>query len=44
MWSMTNTFAIPWLKKDYPEIIEQYAAAFRKVAEHADELLEKAGV
>ena len=39
LWSMTNTFAIPWIKKDYPEIIEQHAAAFRKVAEHAEELV-----
>jgi len=39
MWSIDNTFSIPWFKKDYPELIEQYAAAFRKVAEHADELL-----
>jgi len=31
-------FTIPWFKHDRPEIIEQYAAAFRKVAEHADEL------
>jgi len=32
-------FGIPWFKKDYPEIIEEYAAAFRKVAENADALL-----
>jgi dTDP-4-amino-4,6-dideoxygalactose transaminase len=37
--TLTTTFAIPWFKKDYPELIEQHAAAFRKVAEHADELL-----
>ncbi|MCD4699379.1 MAG: DegT/DnrJ/EryC1/StrS family aminotransferase, partial [Phycisphaerae bacterium] len=35
-----RSFAIPWFKHDRPEIIEEYAAAFRKVAEHADELLE----
>jgi len=29
---------IPWLKKDRPELIEQYAAAYRKVAENADQL------
>ncbi|MBT3380905.1 MAG: DegT/DnrJ/EryC1/StrS family aminotransferase [Lentisphaerae bacterium] len=29
---------VPWFKHDRPEIIEQYAAAYRKVAEHADEL------
>jgi len=34
-------YGIPWFKKDYPEIIEQHANAFRKAAEHADELLEK---
>jgi len=33
-------YGIPWFKHDRPEIIEQYAAAFRKAAEHADELLE----
>lgn len=33
-------FSIPWFKHDHPEIIEEYAAAFRKVAEHADELAE----
>ncbi len=44
--SQTNTFTIPWFKKYRPQLIAQYAAAFRKVAEHADELLapEKAGV
>ncbi|MHB9026359.1 MAG: DegT/DnrJ/EryC1/StrS family aminotransferase [Armatimonadota bacterium] len=31
-------FSIPWFKHDRPEQIEAYAAAFRKVAEHADEL------
>ncbi len=34
-------FAIPWFKHDRPEIIEEYAAAFGKVAEHADELLKE---
>jgi len=29
-------FGIPWFKHDRPEIIEPYAAAFRKVAENAD--------
>ena len=33
-------FSIPWFKYDRPEMIEEYASAFRKVAEHADELLE----
>ncbi len=31
-------FGVPWFKHDYPEIIEQFAAAHRKVAEHAGEL------
>lgn len=31
-------FGIPWFKHDRPEIIEQYAEAYRKVAEHAEEL------
>ena len=31
-------FGIPWFKHDNPEIIAEYAAAYRKVAEHADEL------
>lgn len=29
---------VPWFKHDCPEIIEQYATAYRKAAEHADEL------
>ena len=32
-------FSIPWFKHDDPQIIEQYAAAYRKVARQADELL-----
>lgn len=31
-------YGIPWFKHDRPAIIKQYAAAYRKVAEHADEL------
>jgi dTDP-4-amino-4,6-dideoxygalactose transaminase len=31
-------FSIPWFKHDRPELIEQYAQAFRKVALHADEV------
>jgi dTDP-4-amino-4,6-dideoxygalactose transaminase len=31
-------YSIPWFKKDKPELIAAYAQAFRKVAEHADEL------
>jgi dTDP-4-amino-4,6-dideoxygalactose transaminase len=34
-------FGIPWFKKDRPEVIKQYAAAFRKVAQNAEQLLEK---
>lgn len=34
-----HTYAIPWFKHDRPDIIEGHAAAYRKVAEHADELL-----
>jgi len=41
--SVRTTCAVPWFKKDRPELIEQHAAAFRKVAEHADELLAKKG-
>lgn len=33
-------FAVPWFKKHRPEIIEQHAAAFRRVAENHDELSE----
>jgi len=36
-------FGIPWFKHDRAEIIEQYAAAYRKVAEHANELAEATG-
>jgi hypothetical protein len=32
------TFGIPWFKHDRPDRIAAYAAAYRKVAEHADEL------
>ncbi len=31
-------FGVPWFKHDRPEIIEQYAMAYRKVAERAAEL------
>ncbi|MHC4873023.1 MAG: DegT/DnrJ/EryC1/StrS aminotransferase family protein [Planctomycetota bacterium] len=31
-------YYIPWFKHNRPEIIDEYAAAFRKVAENADEL------
>jgi perosamine synthetase len=34
-----RTFSIPWFKHYRPEIIEQYAAAFRKVAEGFEELI-----
>lgn len=32
-------FSVPWFKKYKPEIIEQYASAFRKVSENYKELL-----
>lgn len=35
----TMTYSIPWFKHYRPEIIEQYANAFRKVAENYKELL-----
>jgi dTDP-4-amino-4,6-dideoxygalactose transaminase len=35
----TMTYSIPWFKHYRPEVIEQYAAAFRKVAENYKELL-----
>jgi len=31
-------FGVPWFKHDRPDLIEPYAAAYRKVAKHADEL------
>ena len=34
-----RVFTVPWFKWDRPEQIEEYAAAFRKVAEHAPQLL-----
>ena len=35
-----RTYSIPWLKHYRPEVIEEYANAFRKVAEHHRDLLE----
>jgi hypothetical protein len=35
-----RTYTIPWFKHYRPEAIEQYAAAYRKVAERFDELIE----
>jgi len=32
-------FSVPWFKHDRPEVIAAYAAAYRKVAERAGELL-----
>lgn len=32
-------YSIPWFKRDRPQIIEEHALAFRKVAEQADRLL-----
>jgi len=34
-----RTFAVPWFKKFYPDIIEEYANAFRKIVENYKELL-----
>ncbi|MFH2067975.1 MAG: DegT/DnrJ/EryC1/StrS family aminotransferase [Candidatus Omnitrophota bacterium] len=34
-----TVFRIPWFKRYYPKIINEYAAAFRKVAENYRELL-----
>ena len=34
-----RTYRIPWFKRHYPELIEQYANAFKKVAENHKELL-----
>lgn len=36
----TRVFFAPWFKRHYPEIIEEYAGAFRKVIENYKELLE----
>jgi hypothetical protein len=33
-------FSVPWFKRYRPRHIERYAAAFRKVAEGADQLLD----
>jgi len=33
------SYSIPWFKHDRPAIIKAYAQAYRKVAEHADQLL-----
>ncbi|NUQ01534.1 MAG: DegT/DnrJ/EryC1/StrS family aminotransferase [Armatimonadetes bacterium] len=35
----SRCYGIPWFKHYRPAIIEEYALAFRKAAEHADELL-----
>jgi dTDP-4-amino-4,6-dideoxygalactose transaminase len=32
------SFGVPWFKHDWAQSIEQYAAAYRKVAENADQL------
>src|SRR5437868_7094704 len=36
---LERIYGIPWFKHYRPQIIEEHALAFRKVAEHADELL-----
>lgn len=35
---LDRIFGIPWFKHDWPEAVEQYAIAFRKVALQADKL------
>ena len=35
-----RTYSIPWFKKFRPDIIEEYASAYRKAAENYEELLE----
>jgi len=35
-----RVFSVPWFKHDRPEVITQYAEAFRKVAARAESLLE----
>ncbi|MBN2584014.1 MAG: DegT/DnrJ/EryC1/StrS family aminotransferase [Planctomycetes bacterium] len=37
-----RVYKVPWLKHDRAQLIGKIAGAFRKVAEHADQLLEKA--
>ena len=34
-----TVYGVPWFRKNRPRLIRQYAAAFRKAAEHAEELL-----
>ncbi len=34
------SYGIPWFKRDRPAIIKSYAKAYRKVAEHADQLMD----
>ena len=36
-------YSIPWFKHHRPQIIEEHAAAFRKVCENADEILQHFG-
>lgn len=38
---MERTFSIPWFKRFRPQIIDQYVEAFKKVAQHAGELIEE---
>ena len=39
-----TVFSVPWFKHDRPELIGEYAQAFRKVASHAGRLREMARV
>ena len=36
----SRTYSIPWFKKFRPQVIEEYATAYRKAAESYEELLE----
>ena len=36
-----RVFSVPWFKHCRPEVIDQHVAAYRKVAEHAGELLKE---
>jgi len=39
----SECYSIPWFKHYRPQVIEEHAKAFRKVAENADKLIEKFG-
>jgi hypothetical protein len=37
-----TVYGVPWFKHHRPEIIAEYAAAYRKAAENAEQLMEEA--